>query len=123
MDAAMQARRSALQAQGARVVHLPAPDGRVDLQAMLHDLGAQAVNELHVEAGQQLNGALAQAGLVDEWLLYLAPQLLGSGRGMARLPPFNTLAQALPLAFESVQQVGPDLRILARSRTAAELRA
>ena len=123
MDAAMQARRSALQAQGARVVHLPAPDGRVDLQAMLHDLGAQAVNELHVEAGQQLNGALAQAGLVDEWLLYLAPQLLGSGRGMALLPPFNTLAQALPLAFESVQQVGPDLRILARSRAAAELRA
>ena len=123
MDAAMQARRSALQAQGARVVHLPAPDGRVDLRAMLHDLGAQAVNELHVEAGQQLNGALAQAGLVDEWLLYLAPQLLGSGRGMALLPPFNTLAQALPLAFESVQQVGPDLRILARSRTAAELRA
>ncbi|ODU58006.1 MAG: riboflavin biosynthesis protein RibD [Comamonadaceae bacterium SCN 68-20] len=123
MDAAMQARRSALQAQGARVVHLPGSDGRVDLRAMLQDLGTQAVNELHVEAGQRLNGALAQAGLVDEWLVYLAPQLLGSGRGMALLPPFDALAQALPLAFESAQRVGPDLRILARSRAAAGLPA
>ncbi len=123
MDTAMQARRSALQARGARVVHLPGPDGRVDLRAMLRDLGAQAVNELHVEAGQRLNGALAQAGLVDEWLVYLAPQLLGSGRGMALLPPFDALALALPLAFESAQRVGPDLRILARSRAAAGLPA
>eukprot|EP00079_Xenopus_tropicalis_P032303 XP_017946074.1 PREDICTED: riboflavin biosynthesis protein RibD-like [Xenopus tropicalis] len=123
MDAAMQTRREALQAQGARVVHLPGPDGRVDLRAMLHDLGTQAVNELHVEAGQRLNGALAQAGLVDEWLLYLAPRLLGGGRGMALLPPPDALAQALPLAFESAQRVGPDLRILARSRAAAGLNA
>ncbi len=123
MDTAMQGRRSALQAQGARVVHLPGPDGRVDLRAMLRDLGTQAVNELHVEAGQRLNGALAQAGLVDEWLVYLAPQLLGSGRSMALLPPFDALAQALPLAFESAQRVGPDLRILARSRPAAGLPA
>jgi diaminohydroxyphosphoribosylaminopyrimidine deaminase/5-amino-6-(5-phosphoribosylamino)uracil reductase len=60
---------------------------------------------------------------MDEWLVYLAPQLLGSGRGMALLPPFDALAQALPLAFESAQRVGPDLRLLARSRAAAGLPA
>ena len=97
LDAEFSARKAVLEARGATVVHLPGADGRVDLPALLRDLAARGVNELHVEAGHRLNGALVRAGLVDEWLLYLAPQLLGSGRGIALLPPFTTLAQAMGL--------------------------
>ena len=107
-------RQAALQARGATVVALPSPDGRVDLAAMLRDLGQRGINELHVEAGQRLNGALLRAGLVDELLLYLAPLLLGSGRGMTDLGPLETLAQGQALEFGPVERVGNDLRVLAR---------
>ena len=103
-----------LEARGATVVHLPGADGRVDLPALLRDLAARGVNELHVEAGHRLNGALVRAGLVDEWLLYLAPTLLGPGRGMADMGPLETLAQGLALQFQDVERLGPDLRVLAR---------
>ncbi len=67
---------------------LPDADGRVDLAALMRELGARGINELHVEAGGKLNGALLAAGLVDEVLLYLAPCLLGDParghRGVAR---------------------------------------
>ena len=61
-----------------------------------------------------LNGALVRAGLVDELLLYLAPKLLGPGRGMADMGPLETLAQGLALQFQDVDRLGPDLRVLAR---------
>ena len=114
LDAEFSARKAVLEARGATVVHLPGADGRVDLPALLRDLAARGVNELHVEAGHRLNGALVRAGLVDEWLLYLAPTLLGPGRGMADMGPLDTLAQGLALEFQGVERVGPDLRILAR---------
>ena len=88
----------------------------MDLKAVLHDLARRGVNELHVEAGHTLNGALLDAGLVDELLLYLAPTLLGPGRGMAARAPLADLARGVLLEFESVHPVGPDLRIVARVR-------
>ena len=103
-----------LEARGATVVHLPGADGKVDLPAMLRDLAARGVNELHIEAGHRLNGALVRAGLVDELLLYLAPKLLGPGRGMADMGPLETLSQGLALQFQDVERLGPDLRVLAR---------
>ena len=108
------AKKSALEALGATVVYLPNADGKVDLAAMLHDLGTRGINELHVEAGEKLNGSLIRAGLVDEFLVYLAPQLIGKGRGMAQLGPLERLSDAVPLAFMSTTMVGPDLRIVAR---------
>ena len=108
------AKKSALEALGATVVYLPNTDGKVDLAAMLHDLGTRGINELHVEAGEKLNGSLIRAGLVDEFLVYLAPQLIGKGRGMAQLGPLERLCDAVPLAFMSTTMVGPDLRIVAR---------
>ena len=114
LDAEFSARKAVLEARGATVVHLPGADGRVDLPALLRDLAARGVNELHVEAGHRLNGALVRAGLVDEWLLYLAPTLLGPGRGMADMGPLDTLAQGLALQFQDVERLGPDLRVLAR---------
>ena len=108
------AKKSALEALGASVIYLPNADGKVDLAAMLHDLGTRGINELHVEAGEKLNGSLIRAGLVDEFLVYLAPQLIGKGRGMAQLGPLERLSDAVPLAFMSTTMVGPDLRIVAR---------
>ena len=61
-----------------------------------------------------LNGALVRERLVDELMLYLAPKLLGPGRGMAEMGPLDTLAQGLALDFHSVERIGPDLRVLAR---------
>jgi diaminohydroxyphosphoribosylaminopyrimidine deaminase/5-amino-6-(5-phosphoribosylamino)uracil reductase len=107
-------RRSALEARGATVIPLPGPGGKVDLAAMLQDLGRREVNELHVEAGHKLNGSLVRGGLVDEFLVYLAPKLLGPGRGLAAIGPLASLAEGVQLQFLSADLVGPDLRLVAR---------
>lgn len=111
-------KEAALAQRGATVIYLPgqAPgsDNKVDLKAMLEDLGRREINELHVEAGHQLNGSLVREALVDEWLVYLAPKLLGQGRDMANFGPLTTLDQAVPLEFKSSTMLGPDLRIVAR---------
>jgi diaminohydroxyphosphoribosylaminopyrimidine deaminase/5-amino-6-(5-phosphoribosylamino)uracil reductase len=110
----------ALTKQGATVIYLPghhadgSPTHKVDLAALLRDLGQREINELHVEAGHKLNGSLVREGLVDEFLVYLAPKLLGQGADMAHFGPLTELSQALPLAFHSTAMVGPDLRVLAR---------
>lgn len=109
----------ALAARGARLVLAPGATGRVDLAAVLQDLSQQGARVLHVEAGAELNGALLRAGLVDELLLYMAPSLLGNGRAMAELGVLASLSQAYTLAFDSVDRVGPDLRIVARFKPAA----
>ncbi|WP_342617904.1 bifunctional diaminohydroxyphosphoribosylaminopyrimidine deaminase/5-amino-6-(5-phosphoribosylamino)uracil reductase RibD [Rhodoferax sp. GW822-FHT02A01] len=110
----------ALESQGATVLYQPghnvdgSPTGKVDLAAMLRDLGTREINELHVEAGHKLNGSLVREGLIDEFLVYLAPKLMGQGADMAQFGPLSELSQALPLTFLSTAMVGPDLRILAR---------
>jgi diaminohydroxyphosphoribosylaminopyrimidine deaminase / 5-amino-6-(5-phosphoribosylamino)uracil reductase len=105
----------ALEALGAEVTCMPEKNGvKVDLQAMLMDLARREINELHVEAGFKLNGALIDAGLVDELLLYTAPKLLGPGMGIANIAPLAQLDQAIQLEFRSADMVGADLRILAR---------
>lgn len=89
--------------------------GKVDLLAMLKDLAQRGINEVLVEAGSVLNGALLQAGLIDELLLYIAPQLLGDmARGMAGLGVVTQLDQRIELQWQDVRQVGNDLRILAK---------
>jgi diaminohydroxyphosphoribosylaminopyrimidine deaminase/5-amino-6-(5-phosphoribosylamino)uracil reductase len=90
------------------------PGGGVALEPVLADLAGLGVNELHVEAGQTLNGAFLNAGLVDELLLYQAPMLLGRGRGLAALDLPASLEAAARFDFHRVDPVGPDLRLLAR---------
>lgn len=108
-------RHAALLAQGATVLSCPeAHRPKVDLAMAMRELAAQGVNELHVEAGHQLNGSLLKAGLVNELLLYLAPKLLGPGAGLAALGPFTILAQALEWRFAEATPVGPDLRLRLR---------
>jgi len=116
------ARRQALEARGATVIALPGSGSgsgsegqrKVDLAAMLRDLARREVNELHLEAGHKLNGSFIREGLVDECLMYLAPRLLGSGQGMAGFGPLASLDDGVQLAYQSVERVGDDLRIVAR---------
>ncbi len=108
------ARRATLEARGAQVVALPGPGGKVDLPAMLADLARHEVGELHLEAGHKLNGSFVREGLVDEFLVYLAPKLLGQGRAMADFGPLAGLDAAPALDFHSVERIGADLRVLAR---------
>ena len=108
------AKLDALRAAGHDVILLPNAAGKVDLPALMLELGRREVNELHVEAGAKLNASLVREGCVDELLVYLAPSLIGPGQGMFALPPLAQLDQKRNLVFHAVSQVGPDLRILAR---------
>lgn len=109
-------RRAALEATGARITSLPGPGGKVDLAAMLADLARREVGELHLEAGHKLNGSFVREGLVDEFLVYLGPRLLGSGRAMADFGPLDALSEAVELDFHAAERVGADLRVVARVR-------
>ena len=98
------------------VLVLPDAERRVDLAALMQALGSRGINELHVEAGGKLDGALLAAGLVDELLLYLAPCLLGDpARGVAEFRTgLSRLSDRVALALHDVARVGDDLRVLAR---------
>lgn len=109
-----QDKAAALARHNAQVVVMPSAGGHVDLQAVVRWLGEQAINEVHVEAGSRLTGALLQAQCVDEILLYSAPMVLGPGIGMAYMEPLTSLTQAQRFDFLDVEQVGSDLRIRAR---------
>lgn len=110
-DAEKEAR---LRDKGAEVIQLPNAAGKVDLPALIKELGARQINELHVEAGFKLNGSLIREGCVDELLLYFAPSILGDARGLFDLPALESLDGQKRLAFHEIKQIGPDLRILAR---------
>lgn len=108
------AKKKALNARGATVTVLPNGQGKVDLPAMMRDLARREINELHVEAGSKLNGSLIRERLVDELLVYLAPKLIGEGRGMVQWGPLAELTHALPLDFTAVDRIGRDVRLVAR---------
>jgi diaminohydroxyphosphoribosylaminopyrimidine deaminase/5-amino-6-(5-phosphoribosylamino)uracil reductase len=89
--------------------------GGLDLRAALHWLALRDVNEVHVEAGPALCGALLAAGLADELLVYVAPVLLGdSARPMLHLPPLDDMASRWALDTVDRRQVGDDTRLLMR---------
>ena len=108
------ARRAALEAVGCETWLVPNDAGKVDLAALIAELARHEVNELHVEAGGQLNGSLLRAGLVDELLAYIAPCLLGPGMPMIALPPIEALEYRQALTYHDVARIGDDLRIRAR---------
>ncbi|CAM4252217.1 bifunctional diaminohydroxyphosphoribosylaminopyrimidine deaminase/5-amino-6-(5-phosphoribosylamino)uracil reductase RibD [Bordetella muralis] len=98
-----------------RVIALPEGDThRVDLPAMMRWLGSHDINEVHVEAGAGLGGALLSAGCVDELLVYLAPVLLGDAAAMLRLPLIEHLEHARRFEFTDTLRLGADLRLRAR---------
>ncbi|MFJ1299669.1 bifunctional diaminohydroxyphosphoribosylaminopyrimidine deaminase/5-amino-6-(5-phosphoribosylamino)uracil reductase RibD [Pseudomonadota bacterium AL_CKDN230030165-1A_HGKHYDSX7] len=109
-------REAALTDRNARVIPLPDARGeRVDLQALMRWLGQNEFNEVHVEAGAGLSGALLTAGCIDELLVYLAPVLLGDAAGMVRLPLLEHLEGARRYVFTDMTRVGADVRLRATS--------
>ena len=100
-----------------RVEHIDARDGRVDLKAALQWLAGQQVNEVHVEAGHVLCGALLEAELVDEIVIYMAPHIMGdAARGLFHLPGLAEMHQRIGLDITDIRAVGKDWRITAMPR-------
>ena len=107
------ARRAVLSSRGTVVETAPAAARGVDLEAVLRRLAELEINEVWVEAGPTLNGALLAAGLVDELVVYLAASVLGaSARGMFDIPPLASLAVRPEFRLQSARHLGDDLRLI-----------
>jgi len=101
-----------LQQAGFEIYRLPGKNGRLDLHEVMRFLADQKINEVLVEAGAVLNGALLAADLLDELIVYMAPAVLGDqGRGLFHLPGVTTMADKKVLKLLDVRQVGGDLRL------------
>lgn len=106
------AEADALRGPGVEVIACRARRGRIDLAQVMRELAAREVNELLVEAGPRLSGALLKSRLVDQVVLYLAPDALGGGaRGMFESPALESLAARHRLEFADARRVGRDLRL------------
>ena len=105
----------ALRSRGAEVIIMPNARGKVELGALMKELGHRGMNEVHVEAGYKLNGSLLQEGLVDEFVIYLAPSVIGDrARGMFHLPALETLSGRRALRICEVTTIDSDIRVIAR---------
>ncbi|MEH6558351.1 MAG: bifunctional diaminohydroxyphosphoribosylaminopyrimidine deaminase/5-amino-6-(5-phosphoribosylamino)uracil reductase RibD [Oceanicoccus sp.] len=104
----------ALMAKGAEVVHCGSKNGQVDLAKVLQFLGEMGVNEILVEAGATLAGALTEAGLVDQYTVYMAPTLLGSNARPLLQLPLMAMAEQQRLQIDSIRPIGDDWRIDSR---------
>lgn len=101
--------------RGAELICLPDARGKVDLPALLTELGRRGINEVHAEAGCGLNGSLLREGCVDELLMYFAPMLAGdAAQGLFRLPELTALDEAVRLKVIDLRTIGNDLRVIAR---------
>ncbi len=108
------AKAERLAVKNVEVVVMPSMAGQVDLPSVLRWLAAHEINEVHVEAGARLTGALLQADCVDELLVYMAPVLLGAGRGLADMPAASALDAAERFEFIDATAVGTDMRLRLR---------
>jgi diaminohydroxyphosphoribosylaminopyrimidine deaminase/5-amino-6-(5-phosphoribosylamino)uracil reductase len=107
-----QARHQPYLQRGAELMVLPEDAGHANLPMLMQRLAERGVNELMIEAGAGLNGALVRAGLVDEAILYLAPSLVGStAQGLFAWPALEDLADKQQVKIQDVRMVGADIRI------------
>ena len=88
--------------------------GGLDVRQALLKLGEQGANEILVEAGPTLVGALEQENLIDQWLIYMAPVMLGSNARPTHHAVFNLLGQANRYSISAHDLIGDDLRIIMR---------
>lgn len=113
-------RLTRLEARGARVASLPGISGdttgrRLDLTAVMRWLADEGCNEIQLEAGARLTGAFLREKLVDEWLLYQAPILLGPGLGLVEpTDPVSQPDEAPRWQLDELSRVGDGLRLLLR---------
>ncbi|MCP4008787.1 MAG: bifunctional diaminohydroxyphosphoribosylaminopyrimidine deaminase/5-amino-6-(5-phosphoribosylamino)uracil reductase RibD [Proteobacteria bacterium] len=98
--------------QDARVVVLPAPDGRLDLASVLAYLGDQQMNNILVEAGGTLAAGFIKAGLVDELIVYQSPDIMGaSAQAMINLPEILKMSEKIRFEYRDVRKIGRDLKL------------
>jgi diaminohydroxyphosphoribosylaminopyrimidine deaminase/5-amino-6-(5-phosphoribosylamino)uracil reductase len=106
---------AALQAVGATVVKVAAENGRVSLADTLALLAEQSINDVWVEAGPTLNGALLYAGMIDELIVYQASNILGTdGQGMFAIQPLEAMQNRFEFNLIDVRRVGVDVRMTYR---------
>ena len=92
----------------------PFHSNTVDMQAVLDTLGEIEINEVLLETGATLSGAMLKAGLIDELVIYMAPVLMGdNARGLFRLPGLDSMEQKIKLNISDIRAVGQDWRIIA----------
>lgn len=104
-----------LAAAGGEVVRLPAHGDGLDLHAVMAHLAQRQINEVLLETGATLAGAMLAAGLIDELVLYVAPHIMGSGaRGLFRLPGLERMEDRIELDILDIRAVGRDWRITAK---------
>ena len=109
-----EAQKAALSAAGAELLQIGTA-GKVCLKSLLSALAERGINELMVEAGQTLNGALLAANLVDEFVLYYAPIILGAdARGMLAIPALESMQDRVSLHIIETRQIGQDIRVRAQ---------
>jgi diaminohydroxyphosphoribosylaminopyrimidine deaminase / 5-amino-6-(5-phosphoribosylamino)uracil reductase len=107
-----------LQAAGGEIIVAPRAARGLDLRAIMAELARRECNEIHVECGPTLAGALLQAGLVDELVIYLAPLLLGDqARGLLRLPELTQMRERRELEILETRAVGRDWRLTLRVKS------
>jgi len=107
-----QEKMAALNDIDVQVIEVPNSSGKVDLPRVFAHLASEySANEVHVEAGYKLNGSLIRENCVDELLVYLAPQLLGSGAGLANLGPLESLSDGYSWKYVDQQLIGNELRL------------
>lgn len=105
-------KKEALQKASLEVYELPEDQGRLDLTEALKFLARQEINEVLVEAGGVLNGALLADNLVDEWIVYMAPKIMGDrGRGLFCLPGLEKLGDSKEMKFSDIRRIGKDLKL------------
>lgn len=98
-----------------RVVKVASRDSRVDLQQAMETLADMEINEVHVEAGAVLGGAMLQQQLVDEIVIYMAPCLMGNeARGLFSLPGLSEMKHRISLDIQDVRSIGKDMRVTAK---------
>jgi diaminohydroxyphosphoribosylaminopyrimidine deaminase/5-amino-6-(5-phosphoribosylamino)uracil reductase len=121
-DAAPREKIEKLRASGAEVVMLPSESGRVSIPALLGLLAKRGVLSMLLEGGATLGGAFAATGLVDRYVLYLAPKLLGGESTLGLLEGWSAPAMfdARAVEVESVRKVGQDLEVVARPQRKEE---
>ena len=109
------AARQRLQQAGAEVKVMPYCSSSVSMEAVLDTLAEMEINEVLLETGATLSGAMLQQGLFDELVIYMAPVLMGdNARGLFHLPGLETMADKIQLEFTDVRAVGKDWRITAK---------
>jgi len=109
-----QLKTTILTAKGVQLLHLPDSTNKVDLHQLLTALAKLDVTEVLLETGQGLNGAMLQSNLIDEFIFYYAPKLMGTdAQGMFAMSTLTAMSEAVDLQLLDVRQIGPDIRIRA----------